>query len=395
MPPASAGGGNKPVSVAGVSPPLRNTLSCTMLHWSIVTHAENRNGLLKATRRMSVFCKYCGEQIIHTSKWCGHCGREVPPINRYRKAVPRTEVPDNKANPVNFPGKNAENRDAEPGSAGDLKSFMENTVAVNGAKPLYDGDVTQMSGPGFYGDATQTGGPDYQRDMGGGMTAEMDLDQTERNFIDRRNHGKEGGSSYPFPVDGTENTQNPAASFNRSGDLVGYPGEEDIHSGNEKGKKKPGGRKSSRKKARIIAGIASGFLIAGVAGFSLGRIFSRPSPMESSALTESVEESWTSEQEATPVPGSEIPQGGASEESGSESPYEPSHPQGDGEQPDDNDGQQSGDKEPGTVSGGDYSIRDVVSQEIADTEDRPAETDYVPDDEVNGPKIQGDIPVIS
>ena len=39
MPPASLGGGNKSVSAAGVNPPLKYTLSCTMLHRSIVTRA--------------------------------------------------------------------------------------------------------------------------------------------------------------------------------------------------------------------------------------------------------------------------------------------------------------------------------------------------------------------
>ena len=41
---ASIGGDNKPVSVAGVNPPLRYTLSCTMLHWSIVARANAKRG---------------------------------------------------------------------------------------------------------------------------------------------------------------------------------------------------------------------------------------------------------------------------------------------------------------------------------------------------------------
>ena len=42
MTPASIGGGNKPVSVAGANPPLRYTLSSAMLHRSIAAHAKTR-----------------------------------------------------------------------------------------------------------------------------------------------------------------------------------------------------------------------------------------------------------------------------------------------------------------------------------------------------------------
>ena len=54
MTPASIGGGNKPVSVAGVNPPLRYTLSSTMLHRSIATHAKARED---AQGFVSVLCQ--------------------------------------------------------------------------------------------------------------------------------------------------------------------------------------------------------------------------------------------------------------------------------------------------------------------------------------------------
>ena len=199
-----------------------------------------------------MFCKYCGEQISYTSKWCGHCGKEAPPLCRYRKAVRRTEVHNSNAKAADASRKNVESREAGPDSAGDLKSFMANTVAVNEAKSFYDGETAQVNGPSFYGEATQAGGTAYQRDSGDRTAAEKDLDQTETNSFERAGHRKEGDSLYQFSAAGAANAQNPAASFNRSGDLVGYPGEEDAPSGNGKAKKEPDKKKSSRKRVRII-----------------------------------------------------------------------------------------------------------------------------------------------
>ena len=108
-----------------------------------------------------MFCKYCGEQILNTSKWCGHCGKEAPPLYRYRKAVQRAEVLNKSAKPADSSAKSAECRDAGPGPAGDLQSFMENTVAVNEVKSLFDGEATQPGGPAFYGETTQVGGPAF------------------------------------------------------------------------------------------------------------------------------------------------------------------------------------------------------------------------------------------
>ena len=88
-----------------------------------------------------MFCKYCGEQISYTSKWCGHCGKEAPPLCRYRKAVRRTEVHNSNAKAADASRKSVESREAGPDSAGDLKSFMENTVAVNEVKSLFDGET--------------------------------------------------------------------------------------------------------------------------------------------------------------------------------------------------------------------------------------------------------------
>ena len=106
---------------------------------------KNRYGSTEAARRMSMFCKYCGEQISYTSKWCGHCGKEAPPLCRYRKAVRRTEVHNSNAKAADASRKSVESREAGPDSAGDLKSFMANTVAVNEAKSFYDGDTAQVS----------------------------------------------------------------------------------------------------------------------------------------------------------------------------------------------------------------------------------------------------------
>ena len=133
-----------------------------------------------------MFCKYCGEQISYTSKWCGHCGKEAPPLCRYRKAVRRTEVHNSNAKAADASRKSVESREAGPDSAGDLKSFMANTVAVNEAKSFYDGDTAQVNGPSFYGEATQAGGTAYQRDSGDRTAAEKDLDQTRRAQKGRR-----------------------------------------------------------------------------------------------------------------------------------------------------------------------------------------------------------------
>ena len=75
-----------------------------------------------------MFCKYCGEQISYTSKWCGHCGKEAPPLCRYRKAVRRTEVHNSNAKAADASRKNVESREAGPDSAGDLNAGRRNRL---------------------------------------------------------------------------------------------------------------------------------------------------------------------------------------------------------------------------------------------------------------------------
>ena len=351
-----------------------------------------------------MFCKYCGEQISYTSKWCGHCGKEAPPLFRYRKAVHRTEVHNSNANTADASRKSVESREAGPDSAGDLKSFMANTVAVNEAKSFYDGDTAQVNGPSFYGEATQAGGTAYQRDSGDRTAAEKDLDQTETNSFERAGHRKEGDSLYQFSAAGAANAQNPAASFNRSGDLVGYPGEEDAPSGNGKAKKEPDKKKSSRKRVRIIAGIASGVLIAGLVGFGLGRIFpksDRPGAddrVESAVQSEtSVPTDSTSQTDHTSS-GTPAPIGSESTDSpGDSSVSGPTDSSVSG--PADS---RSGDgtQDPGTAgtngSGGgvNHDTRSAIADAIVDTEGVvPGTAENIEENHVNGPNIGGDIQV--
>ena len=343
-----------------------------------------------------MFCKYCGEQISYTSKWCGHCGKEAPPLCRYRKAVRRTEVHNSNAKAADASRKNVESREAGPDSGGDLKSFMANTVAVNEAKSFYDGETAQVNGPSFYGEATQAGGTAYQRDSGDRTAAEKDLDQTETNSFERAGHRKEGDALYQFSAAGAANAQNPAASFNRSGDLVGYPGEEDAPSGNGKAKKEPDKKKSSRKRVRIIAGIASGVLIAGLVGFGLGRIFPKADRPGSDDRVESAVQS------ETPVPTDSTSQtdhtsSGTPTPIGSNSTDSPGDSSVSG--PTDS---RSGDEPPnpgaagtnGSGGGVNHDTRSAIADAIADTEGvEPGTAENIEENHVNGPNIGGDIQI--
>lgn len=343
-----------------------------------------------------MFCKYCGEQISYTSKWCGHCGKEAPPLCRYRKAVRRTEVHNSNAKAADASRKGVESREAGPDSAGDLKSFMANTVAVNEAKSFYDGETAQVNGPSFYGEATQAGGTAYQRDSGDRTAAEKDLDQTETNSFERAGHRKEGDALYQFSAAGAANAQNPAASFNRSGDLVGYPGEEDAPSGNGKAKKEPDKKKSSRKRVRIIAGIASGVLIAGLVGFGLGRIFPKADRPGSDDRVESAVQS------ETPVPTDSTSQtdhtsSGTPTPIGSNSTDSPGDSSVSG--PTDS---RSGDEPPnpgaagtnGSGGGVNHDTRSAIADAIADTEGvEPGTAENIEENHVNGPNIGGDIQI--
>ena len=343
-----------------------------------------------------MFCKYCGEQISYTSKWCGHCGKEAPPLCRYRKAVRRTEVHNSNAKAADASRKSVESREAGPDSAGDLKSFMANTVAVNEAKSFYDGDTAQVNGPSFYGEATQAGGTAYQRDSGDRTAAEKDLDQTETNSFERAGHRKEGDSLYQFSAAVAANGQNPAASFNRSGDLVGYPGEEEAPSGNGKAKKEPDKKKSSRKRVRIIAGIASGVLIAGLVGFGLGRIFPKS---DRPGADDRVESAVQSE---TPVPTDSTSQtdhtsSGTPAPIGSDSTDSPGDSSVSG--PTDS---RSGDVPPdpgaagtnGSGGGVNHDTRSAIADAIADTEGvEPGTAENIEENHVNGPNIGGDIQI--
>lgn len=343
-----------------------------------------------------MFCKYCGEQISYTSKWCGHCGKEATPLCRYRKAVRRTEVHNSNAKAADASRKSVESREAGPDSAGDLKSFMANTVAVNEAKSFYDGDTAQVNGPSFYGEATQAGGTAYQRDSGDRTAAEKDLDQTETNSFERAGHRKEGDSLYQFSAAGAANAQNPAASFNRSGDLVGYPGEEDAPSGNGKAKKEPDKKKSSRKRVRIIAGIASGVLIAGLVGFGLGRIFPKSDRPGSDDRVESAVQS------ETPVPTDSTSQtdhtsSGTPTPIGSNSTDSPGDSSVSG--PTDS---RSGDEPPnpgaagtnGSGGGVNHDTRSAIADAIADTEGvEPGTAENIEENHVNGPNIGGNIQI--
>lgn len=343
-----------------------------------------------------MFCKYCGEQISYTSKWCGHCGKEAPPLCRYRKAVRRTEVHNSNAKAADASRKGVESREAGPDSAGDLKSFMANTVAVNEAKSFYNGDTAQVNGSSFYGEATQAGGTAYQRDSGDRTAAEKDLDQTETNSFERAGHRKEGDSLYQFSAAGAANAQNPAASFNRSGDLVGYPGEEDAPSGNGKAKKEPDKKKSSRKRVRIIAGIASGVLIAGLVGFGLGRIFPKADRPGSDDRVESAVQS------ETPVPTDSTSQtdhtsSGTPTPIGSNSTDSPGDSSVSG--PTDS---RSGDEPPnpgaagtnGSGGGVNHDTRSAIADAIADTEGvEPGTAENIEENHVNGPNIGGDIQI--
>ena len=333
-----------------------------------------------------MFCKYCGEQISYTSKWCGHCGKEAPSLYRYRKAVHRKGVHNSNAKPADSSFKSAESGAEGPGSAGDLKSFMESTVAVNEAKPVFDGEATQTGGSAYYGEATQAGGSAY---YGEATQAGSSAYYGKAAQAD--------GSAYQNDAgDWTSAGMNPAASFNRSGDLVGYPGEDEINPGAEKAKKKPHKKKASRKSVHIIAGIASVVLIAGLVGFGLGRIFPKTARPGTDDLVESAAESKTTEPEGASHSGEGDAQSTTSSADGKESRHESaesgiteSGESGSGDGQDQVTGK--GDAT-GTGGGVNHDTRDVVSEAVADTKDvDPGTADNITEKNVNGPNISGDV----
>ena len=352
-----------------------------------------------------MFCKYCGEQISYTGKWCGHCGKEIPPLYMYRKAVLRTNVPKSAAESLR---QSPESRDAGP--AGDLKSFMANTVAVteqkssfdsegaNAGRPAFDGDRTQASVSAFYGeaashdaaafdgdatqpgvsafygeaashdaaafdgDATQPGGSAFYGEAAAHGAAAFDGERTQADGpAYHEDTAKTGSSAGGFFSGSTAGSPNPAASFNRSGDLVGYPGEEDALPGKEKSGKDPV-KKSAGKRVRILIGIVLGVLIAGIIGFGLGRIFPRSDRTgtgDGKAAEDVVESAAVT---VTPV----------SEQSSS--------------------GEENEQNESG--SSVTYDTRSAVSEAVADTAGVEAGTaENIEEKNVNGPNIGGDIPV--
>ena len=372
-----------------------------------------------------MFCKYCGEKISYTSKWCGHCGKETPSLHRYRKAVHRTDVRESIADSSR---KSVESSDAGQSPEGDLTSFIENTVAVNELKssfsgnaaqaggapifdksrPLFDSDVTQRSvsaaaedtRPVYDSDVTQRSvsaavedtKPVYDSDVTQ-RTVSAFSDQTEPANV----------SSDRFSDSETANAQNPAASFNRSGDLVGYPGEEDVPSGQRKVKKRVHKKKGSRKKVRIIAGIAAGFLIAGLFGFGLGRIFPKSSHPETDRVRESGDTVESSLQDRTPEAGSSEGEKHDPEPSSAADVTESTNGSAEGgeSKPDETN---PGDEPPITETpanidaGGsvNHDTRSAVAATTADTAGAdPGTAENIEEHDVNGPNIGGDVQVDS
>ena len=347
-----------------------------------------------------MFCKYCGEQISYTSKWCGHCGKETPSLHRYRKAVHRTDVRKSIADSSR---KSMESSDAGLSPAGDLTSFMENTVAVNETKPSFSGNAATAGGgpisdesrPLFDSDVTQRSVSAAAEDF----RPVFDSDVTQRTvsaFSDQANVPSDRFSDVE-----TANAQNPAASFNRSGDLVGYPGEEDVPSGQRKVKKRVHKKKGSRKKVRIIAGIAAGFLIAGLFGFGLGRIFPKSSHPETDRVRESGDTVESSLQDQTPEAGSSKGEKHDPEPSSAADVTESTNGSAEGveSKPDETN---PGDEPPITETpanidaGGsvNHDTRSAVAATTADTAGAdPGAAENIEEHDVNGPNIGGDVQV--
>ena len=350
-----------------------------------------------------MFCKYCGEKISYTSKWCGHCGKETPSLHRYRKAVHRTDVRESIADSSR---KSVESSDAGQSPEGDLTSFIENTVAVNELKSSFSGNAAQAGGapifdksrPLFDSDVTQRSvsaaaedtKPVYDSDVTQ-RTVSAFSDQTEPANV----------SSDRFSDSETANAQNPAASFNRSGDLVGYPGEEDVPSGQRKVKKRVHKKKGSRKKVRIIAGIAAGFLIAGLFGFGLGRIFPKSSHPETDRVRESGDTVESSLQDQTPEAGSSKGEKHDPEPSSAADVTESTNGSAEGveSKPDETN---PGDEPPITETpanidaGGsvNHDTRSAVAATTADTAGAdPGAAENIEEHDVNGPNIGGDVQV--
>ena len=367
-----------------------------------------------------MFCKYCGEQISYTSKWCGHCGKETPSLHRYRKAVHRTDVRKSIADSSR---KSMESSDAGLSPAGDLTSFMENTVAVNETKPsfsgnaatavggpisdesrpLFDSDVTQRSvsaaaedsRPVFDSDVTQRSVSAAAEDF----RPVFDSDVTQRTvsaFSDQANVPSDRFSDVE-----TANAQNPAASFNRSGDLVGYPGEEDVPSGQRKVKSRVRKKKASQKKVRIIAGIAAGFLIAGLFGFGVGRIFPKSSHSETDRVRESGDTVESSLQDQTSGAGSSEGEKHDPEPSSAADVTESTNGSAEnsaGEPAETNpgDGESTPETPPIIDAGGsvNHDTRSAVGATTADTAGAdPGTAENIEENDVNGPNIGGDVQV--
>ncbi|MBP3876771.1 MAG: hypothetical protein J6E44_02290 [Lachnospiraceae bacterium] len=305
-------------------------------------------------------------------------------------------------NSANSSGKGKETRNAGAASADDLKSFMENTVAVNAPEAVpFDGDMTQPSGHALFdGDMTQSSGHalfdgDATQSSGHALF-DGDATQSSGHTLFDDPVVQHGGSVYAKHDPSAANSNNPAASFNRSGDLVGYPGEEEAASGKSKTKKESGKKGASRKKIRLIAGIASGVLIAGIVGFGLGRILPGPGHDDNANhkddRVESVAGSTASVPEA--VPQATGPADSTDSPESTDVPADSSVT--------DPTGSNSGEGQPDTDanadngSGGDvnYDTRSAVSDAIEGAEYvEPGTADNIEDNTVNGPNVSGDIPV--
>ena len=347
-----------------------------------------------------MFCKYCGEQISYTSKWCGHCGKETPSLHRYRKAVHRTAVRKSIADSSR---KSMESSDTGLSPAGDLTSFMENTVAVNETKPSFSGNAATAGGgpisdesrPLFDSDVTQRSVSAAAEDF----RPVFDSDVTQRTvsaFSDQANVPSDRFSDVE-----TANAQNPAASFNRSGDLVGYPGEEDVPSGQRKVKSRVRKKKASQKKVRIIAGIAAGFLIAGLFGFGVGRIFPKSSHSETDRVRESGDTVESSLQDQTSGAGSSEGEKHDPEPSSAADVTESTNGSAEnsaGEPAETNpgDGESTPETPPIIDAGGsvNHDTRSAVGATTADTAGAdPGTAENIEENDVNGPNIGGDVQV--
>ena len=199
----------------------------------------------------------------------------------------------------------------------------------------------------------------------------------------------------------TANAQNPAASFNRSGDLVGYPGEEDVPSGQRKVKSRVRKKKASQKKVRIIAGIAAGFLIAGLFGFGVGRIFPKSSHSETDRVRESGDTVESSLQDQTSGAGSSEGEKHDPEPSSAADVTESTNGSAEnsaGESAETNpgDGESTPETPPIIDAGGsvNHDTRSAVGATTADTAGAdPGAAENIEEHDVNGPNIGGDVQV--